>query len=223
MSRAGARADREDSDNYPTPRWCVGQIVRALERSYPDALEGTILDPCAGDGNILDVLKLSGYERLRAVELRPECEEPLVKIAGKGNVLIGDFLAERSYHQAPGTRGDLGLGSFGDEGLDGPVNVVMNPPYTLAREFVEACLDLEPVRWVTVLLRVGFLESAERADWWPERPPVELFALQKRPSFTRDGGTDGATYGWFVWRRDVDGMLASEWPCRLSLLPHPDV
>jgi len=207
MSRAGAKADREQNDNYPTPRWCVGQIVRALERTYPQALEGALLDPCAGSGNILDVLRLNDYTRLRAVEIRPDCEEPLTKIVGPGNVLIGDFLKELSYHCA--------------EADEGPVNVVMNPPYTLAQEFVDACLELEPVCWVTVLLRVGFLESFDRALWWEDRPPVELFGLKKRPSFV-GGGTDGATYGWFVWRRNVPGMIPVQWPCRLSLLPHPD-
>jgi hypothetical protein len=52
---------------------------------------------------------------------------------------------------------------------------------------------------VAFLLRVGFLESAERIDFWREHPCESVWISQERPSFTADGRTDGAAYALFVW------------------------
>lgn len=75
--------------------------------------------------------------------------------------------------------------------------IVTNPPYSLAKEFVEKALQDADV--VVMLLRIGFLESMRRKDFLTENPPTSLITLSKRPSFTDDGKTDGAAYGWIVW------------------------
>ncbi|QXL90608.1 hypothetical protein [Salmonella phage NINP13076] len=50
-----------------------------------------------------------------------------------------------------------------------------------------------------MLLRIGFLESMKRWEWWQENPISSLLILSQRPSFTDDGKTDGSGYAWFVW------------------------
>lgn len=75
--------------------------------------------------------------------------------------------------------------------------VVTNPPYSLAQEFVTKALGEADV--VIMLLRIGFLESMKRWEWWQENPISSLLVLSQRPSFTDDGKTDGSGYAWFVW------------------------
>ncbi|UYL84927.1 hypothetical protein pEaSNUABM55_00154 [Erwinia phage pEa_SNUABM_55] len=79
-----------------------------------------------------------------------------------------------------------------------PVDIVLtNPPYSLAQEFVTKALGEADV--VIMLLRLGFLESMRRWEWWQQNPLTSLLVLSKRPSFTDDGKTDGSGYAWFVW------------------------
>lgn len=75
--------------------------------------------------------------------------------------------------------------------------VVTNPPYSLAQEFVDKALGESDV--VIMLLRLGFLESMKRWEWWQENSITSLMVLSQRPSFTGDGKTDGSGYAWFVW------------------------
>lgn len=81
--------------------------------------------------------------------------------------------------------------------------VLTNPPYNLAQEFVEKAHKDADV--VIMLLRLGFLESTKRVEFWKEYPVDHLVTLSKRPSFTDDGKTDGAAYAYFIW--DPKGKL----------------
>lgn len=114
--------------------------------------------------------------------------------------------------------GQLPLGSaWGEirEGVDylttqyNPADVIVtNPPYSLAQEFVTKALGEADA--VVMLLRLGFLESMRRYEWWKDNPLDHLVVLSKRPSFTEDGKTDGAGYGWLIW--DKKGILNLEKP-----------
>lgn len=77
--------------------------------------------------------------------------------------------------------------------------IITNPPYSLAQEFVTKALDDADV--VIMLLRLGFLESMKRWEWWQENPITSLMVLSQRPSFTEDGKTDGSGYAYFIWDR----------------------
>lgn len=78
--------------------------------------------------------------------------------------------------------------------------IITNPPYSLAQEFVTKALGEADV--VIMLLRLGFLESMKRWEWWQDNPLSSLMVLSKRPSFTDDGKTDGSGYAWFVWDKN---------------------
>jgi hypothetical protein len=79
--------------------------------------------------------------------------------------------------------------------------VVMNPPFSLAQEFVERChLHIDPkghVGTIAVLLRLAFLASAKRREFRAKHP-FDLYPLASRPSFT-GGGTDSADYAWYLF------------------------
>ncbi|WP_133670679.1 hypothetical protein [Burkholderia pseudomallei] len=78
--------------------------------------------------------------------------------------------------------------------------IVTNPPFSLAKEFVEKSLKEAPV--VIMLLRIGFLGSMKRKEFLTENPPTSMIVFSKRPSFTDDGKTDGAEYAYFVWDKE---------------------
>ena len=49
-----------------------------------------------------------------------------------------------------------------------------------------------------MLLRLNYLGSITRHEWWKSSPPIAIHVLSKRPSFTGTG-TDATDYGWFAW------------------------
>lgn len=85
--------------------------------------------------------------------------------------------------------------------LNTPLNreydlIITNPPFTYAKEFLEKSLTESKSVWY--LLRLNFLESKERSDWWKDKNPTHLLTLSARPSFTGKG-TDATGYAWFGW------------------------
>ncbi|MCU7836139.1 MAG: hypothetical protein KZQ83_12935 [gamma proteobacterium symbiont of Taylorina sp.] len=74
--------------------------------------------------------------------------------------------------------------------------IITNPPYKLAREFIEKALGHG--KTVIMLLRLNFLESQGRYEFWQANPPSHIITLSKRPSFTNKG-TDSTGYAWFCW------------------------
>lgn len=172
MSATGRGAARQTADAYYTPAWCV---ERLLERVRLPG--GRWLDPAAGEGAIVRAVNaLRTDVRWSAVELREECAPPLRALVGPGSMHIANFL-------------ELGL-SLASERV-----IITNPPYSLAREFVEACLPSGA--FVVMLLRLNWLGTAERAEWLRGRIP-DVYVLPDRPSFVA-GGTDATEYAWMVW------------------------
>lgn len=84
--------------------------------------------------------------------------------------------------------------------------VLTNPPFSLAQEFIERSLEI--ANCVIMLLRINFLASSRRKEFWKRNPPTAIHVLTKRPSFTGNG-TDATDYAWFVWdstRRQKQGF-----------------
>ena len=82
-----------------------------------------------------------------------------------------------------------------------------NPPYFAAEEHARHSLSL--CSNVAFLLRLAFLESKERVQFWQEHPARKVWVLAERPSF-RAGATDSCAYGFFLWSRDYSGPTELE-------------
>jgi hypothetical protein len=74
--------------------------------------------------------------------------------------------------------------------------ILTNPPFSLAKEFIDH--SLKYCNTCIMLLRINYLGSIGRHDWWKENTPTALHVLSKRPSFTGKG-TDATDYAWYVW------------------------
>jgi hypothetical protein len=75
--------------------------------------------------------------------------------------------------------------------------ILTNPPYSIAQEFIEHALPR--AQCTIMLLRINFLGSVKRYDFWKNNRPDSLIVLSNRPSFT-GSGTDSTEYAWFVWQ-----------------------
>lgn len=78
--------------------------------------------------------------------------------------------------------------------------IITNPPYLLAAEFIEKALsERAPGGLVAMFLRLNFIGSIERVDFWKQIGyPGKLPTAVPRPSF--DGkGSDSCEYAWFCW------------------------
>ena len=164
---------RRTDDFYRTPDWCADIGARiALQHG------ATVLDPCAGDGSLMQAVAQAGGEPL-GIEL----DEVRAKQAGAQH-------ADALNVEWP--RASV---------------VLMNPPFNLWQPFVQKALGrvsaIDPTA-VVVLLRMGALAGQRRRDWWRAVGDcwgVTVHVLSKRPSFT-GRGTDGADYCWLELSRD---------------------
>ncbi len=82
--------------------------------------------------------------------------------------------------------------------------IITNPPFSLALEFCDHAIKRAPN--VFMLLRLNFLASRKRRDWWNTHKPDALFVLSERPSFTDNGKTDATDYAWFYWGKIHKGF-----------------
>lgn len=81
--------------------------------------------------------------------------------------------------------------------------ILTNPPFTLAQQFCEHAINHS--KCTVMLLRLNFLGSKKRKQWWLKNEPDAIFVLSSRPDFTGEGG-DACEYGWFVWGGPYSGI-----------------
>lgn len=95
-------------------------------------------------------------------------------------------------------------------------DIIMNPPYTLANEFVEHALELvKPNNKVVCFLRLAFLEGQARyKKIFKENPPRYIYVFSKRQvcSRTDDWSEPSAVaYCWAVWEKGYKGEPSLRW------------
>lgn len=90
-----------------------------------------------------------------------------------------------------------------DIGYDPDKIIITNPPFKLALEFLDK--SLQEAKVVIYLLRLNFLGSGGRFDFFTKYPPNHAVVLSDRPSFTPDGKTDNCDYAWLIY--DEAGVL----------------
>jgi hypothetical protein len=182
MSATNRGAKRQDADFYPTP----AASVISLLRKFPLFKEfKTWLEPCAGDGAIINAVSnyFPGADHTwTAVELRENTvHQQLIHTPKTHWVQPQDFLTWE-----PLTRYDICL---------------TNPPFELAMPFIEKSMTMADT--VVMLLRLNFLGSKERSQFHKDHP-ANIGVLEKRPCFI-NGSSDACEYAWFVWNVNEPG------------------
>lgn len=99
-----------------------------------------------------------------------------------------------------------------------PLDIVTNPPYKLAKEFVEHALNIsEDGVKVAMFLKLTFLESQSRRNLFEKYPPKTLYVSSSRLQCAKNGdfekykGTNAVAYGWYVWEKGFKGNPEIKW------------
>lgn len=146
---------------------------------------GLIWEPACGDGAIVKVLRYYG-RKVQATD---------VVDRGCPDSSVMDFFAPRPFKVADA--------------------IVTNPPFRLAREFVDQALRLSP--YVAMLLRLSFLEGAARKPWFEGLPLARVHIASRRlPMMHRAGWTgpkagSAVCHAWFVWDKRHEGRPQIQW------------
>lgn len=100
-------------------------------------------------------------------------------------------------------------------------DILTNPPYKYAKEFVLRALDLvKPGRKVYMFLKLTFLEGKARyIELFSKYPPKTVYVFSERilcaknGEFQRmkDGGGSAVAYAWFVWEKDNYSNTEIKW------------
>jgi hypothetical protein len=186
-ARAGKEARHALADRKDDFYATPPEAVAAFLRAERAYLPGVLWEPACGDGAIVKPLRAAGYT-VHATDLVARgCPDSR---AGE------DFLMP--FPVPPGLGG-----------------VVTNPPFKLAQAFVDRALLVTP--YVAMLLRLAFLEGAERRPWLEGGPLARVHVSSRRlPMMHRDGwegnhASGSIAFAWFIWDRRHEGEPVIRW------------
>lgn len=161
----------------------------------------------------------------KAMELLLDIEEfnPCVWECACGKGHLSEVLKKRGYTVISTDLIDRG---YGDGGLDFlkynnvlNVDIITNPPYKYAQQFVEHALELIPDgNRVAMFLKLTFLESKSRREMFEKTPPEYIYVSSSRLQCALGGdfenykgNSSAAAYGWFIWRKGFKGEPKVRW------------
>lgn len=96
-------------------------------------------------------------------------------------------------------------------------DIVTNPPYKYAKEFIEKALEfVSDGKKVCMFLKVTFLEGRARKEFFKKYPPKTIYVCSGRIPCAKNGDFDkypssAIAYAWFVWEKGYQGKPTIEW------------
>ena len=141
---------------------------------------------------------------------------------GQGH--ISEVLKSRGYKVISSDLIDRGYGEGGidflkcDKPFDG--DIITNPPYKYAKEFVEHALSLvTDGHKVAMFLKVQFLEGKARRKLFNKYPPKMIYVASSRLLCAKNGdfakmkagGGSAVAYAWFIWEKGYKGETIVRW------------
>lgn len=96
-------------------------------------------------------------------------------------------------------------------------DIITNPPYKYAEEFVRHSLKtVTDGNRVAMLLRIQFLEGQKRRKLFDEFPPEKVYVASKRIVCAHNGDFETYTgsavcYAWFIWKKGYTGDTVIKW------------
>lgn len=147
---------------------------------------------CAcGEGHISEVLK-KHYYRVKSSDI--------IDRGYEGTEII-DFLTVRKE----------------DIKHDFSRDIITNPPYKYAKEFVEKALEVSmDGTKVAMFLKLTFLEGKARKKLFKAAPPKRIYVFSSRVKCAKNGdfesiGSSAVCYAWFVWEKGFKGSPVIKW------------
>ena len=96
-------------------------------------------------------------------------------------------------------------------------DIVTNPPYKLAKEFVEHAIEIVSTgNKVCMFLKLTFLEGKARKSLFEKYPPKIVYVSSSRLKCAKNGNfeeKDGTAvaYAWYVWEKGYTGPTIIKW------------
>lgn len=150
---------------------------------------------------------LLNLEKFSGVIWEPAC--------GEGH--ISKVLIESGYKVKSTDLVDRGYGTGGQDFLksfDMCENIITNPPYNIAQQFIEHAL-VRSTGKVAMLCKLQFLEGAKRKKMFESTPLKSVYVFSKRLSMTRNGekmkNSGMIAFAWFVWDHEYKGEPVLRW------------
>ena len=181
---------REKNDYYATPPIATEAILNKIPL-YGD----TILEPAAGEGHIVKVLKqFYPYNEITANDLIWRSSRFGIDV--NGGI---DFLTYQPHRKFD--------------------TIITNPPFKFAQQFVEKALTLAN-HYVIIFAKLQFLETVERQKLFEEYPPKYVYVHSRRVSPYKNGNevneegkpwASPMAFAWFVWEIDYEGETMVRW------------
>lgn len=145
-----------------------------------------IWESACGEGHISKVLKAHGYE-VHSTDL-------IDRGFGEGTE---DFLASSNS-------------------LPLPADIITNPPYKFAREFVEKALAIVTEgHKVAMFVKLTFLEGQARRELFRQHPPKTVYVSSARLECGKNGvfgdAHSAVAYCWIVWQKGHQGPTHLKW------------
>ena len=175
---------------YQTSPWVGPAILRV------ELLTGLVIDPCCGTGQLSLDARAAGYDVL-SYDIHDWGFE-------QQNATMS-WLDDAAIEQ------QLYLDCFARNLQGRDFSVFMNPPFSLATEFVDQALFLG-ARKVVCFQRGAWRESDERRAWWAKNPPSRKWLCGDRAPCRRfDLSWDDVKSGFshamafYVWERGHPG------------------
>lgn len=96
-------------------------------------------------------------------------------------------------------------------------NIVTNPPFRWAQEFIERALMLTTGK-IALFLRLSFLEGQERGRFFPTTPLARVWVMSRRVPMQKgrlaqqdEKGGGVIAFAWFVWEHGHEGPPTLGW------------
>lgn len=101
-----------------------------------------------------------------------------------------------------------------------PRDIITNPPYKYAKDFVERAIDISmDSTKIAMFLKVQFLEGKARRELFDKYPPKVIYVASSRLLCAkngdfekmRQGGGSAVAYAWFIWEKGYTGDTIVRW------------
>lgn len=100
------------------------------------------------------------------------------------------------------------------------LDIITNPPYKYAKEFVEHALDIvDNGCKVAMFLKLTFLESKLRKALFEKFPPKKIWCFSERVQCAKNGDFEtykqgvgtAVAYAWYIWEKGYKGETTVGW------------
>lgn len=184
---------RVENDYYATNPSDTKEFLELIDEEY-NLNNVTILEPAAGQGHISKVLK----DRY------------------KSNIISTDLINRIPIENDLEIKGGIDfLETKNDEKYD---FVITNPPFSLAREFIDKSLEISDN--VFIFAKLQFLEGKARKEWFKNIPLKYVYVYSHRANPWRNGeerDENGKKYSstmafaWYVFDKDYSEEPIIRW------------